>query len=189
MNERAELTTRERLTTTFPTLLSLGYLVAVLVGILFNYFKYSWFSINVFQYASVFDFLISPFEDPYILLFILGSLVLVGVSMWADRLWRLHFPVSYERWSFSFTRRSWYRPLSLALVSLAYVFYAAIFYGSYAYGQTLHQPDVTLQYMDGQVLQGKQIGKVGDAFFLLTGDTVRIVPLTTTVKSVSFPLE
>ncbi len=39
------------------TLLTLAYVIAVGIGMLFNYKKYSEFEINIFEYGDAFDFL------------------------------------------------------------------------------------------------------------------------------------
>lgn len=44
----------------FQVFLTLSYLFAIGIGMLFNYYKYNYFGINIFDYASVFDFLIAP---------------------------------------------------------------------------------------------------------------------------------
>lgn len=45
------------------TVITICYILAVGVGMLFNYKKFSKFGINKFDYADVFDFLIAPFSD------------------------------------------------------------------------------------------------------------------------------
>lgn len=171
-----------------PRVLPVGYLLMVVVGMVFNYFRYSAFGLNIFQYASVFDFLISPFEDMAILLFIFGSMLLVGFTIVMDHLWKKRYPVSYRKWTFRWMERGWYKPLSYVLVVMAYVFYAAYFYGSYAFHRTRAQADVTVRYTDNERLQGKQIGKVGNTLFLLCGDEVKVIP-SNTYKELTFRLE
>ncbi|MEA4809748.1 MAG: hypothetical protein VB136_10935, partial [Macellibacteroides fermentans] len=38
------------------------YILAIGIGMLFNYTKYNNFDINIFQYSDVLDFLIIPFS-------------------------------------------------------------------------------------------------------------------------------
>lgn len=178
----------ERVLGELPRLLPLGYLVMVVVGMIFNYFKYSAFGLNIFQYASVFDFLISPFEDMAILLFIFGSLLLVVFTVAMDHAWKKHWPKSYRRWTFHWMEKGWYKSLSYLLVIVVYVVYAAMLYGSYTYYRIKAKANITVRYMDNECLQGKQIGKVGNTLFLLCNDEVKVIP-SNTYKELTFSLE
>ncbi len=55
------------------TLITLFYIIAVGIGMLFNFQKFSEFDINILEYADIFDFLIAPFSDVYILFFSIVS--------------------------------------------------------------------------------------------------------------------
>ena len=61
------------------TVITASYIIAVGIGMLFNYQKYSEFEINIFNYSDVFDFLIAPFSDFYILLFASASILFVSI--------------------------------------------------------------------------------------------------------------
>ncbi len=171
-----------------PRILPIGYLLMVLTGMLFNYFKFHYFGINIFQYASVFDFLISPFEDPNILLFIFGSLLVVIFTFVADKLWKQHFPKSYKRWTLNWMNKGWYKPLSHMLVLVLYIFYGAYIYGAYTYSSVMRQADISVRYTDNETVHGKPIGKVGDTLFLLCGSEVKAIPLNAYVKEVTTKL-
>jgi len=56
------------------TIITISYILAIGIGMLFNFQKFSEFGINIFDYADVFDFLIAPFSDFKILLFSLISI-------------------------------------------------------------------------------------------------------------------
>ena len=131
MENETQKNTYERVTGELSRFLPIGYLIMVIIGMIFNYFRFDMFGLNIFQYASVFDFLISPFEDMHILLFIFGSILLVLFTMKMDKLWKKHFPKSYKKWTFKWTERSWYKPASYIFVITAYIFYGAYFYGVY----------------------------------------------------------
>ena len=75
MENETQKNTYERVTGELSRFLPIGYLIMVIIGMIFNYFRFDMFGLNIFQYASVFDFLISPFEDMHILLFIFGSML------------------------------------------------------------------------------------------------------------------
>lgn len=60
-----------------------------------------------------------------------------------------------------------------------------------AYTLTMPYPrkkDITVRYQNNETLTGKQIGKVGNALFLLCGEKVKIIPATA-YKELSYPLE
>ena len=88
MENETQKNTYERVTGELSRFLPIGYLLMVIIGMIFNYFRFEMFGLNIFQYASVFDFLISPFEDMHILLFIFGSMLLVLFTMKMDKLWK-----------------------------------------------------------------------------------------------------
>lgn len=70
--------TYNRLLKDFQAILSIAYLFAVGIGMIFNYRKYSHFNINIFDYADITDFLIAPFADYRIFLFTFISVLILG---------------------------------------------------------------------------------------------------------------
>ena len=182
MAERTVKSRYEQVVTELPRILPLCYLVMVCIGMLFNYFKFKHFGINIFQYASVFDFLISPFEDPTIIWFMILSPI-IPIK---------RFPVSYKKSSFGMSEKSWYKPVMrityLALV-IIYIFLFSFFYGIYTYRAVKMQDDITVRYNDNEDISGKPIGKVGNSLFLLTGSVVQIIPTDSYVKSITIPLK
>ncbi len=82
--------------------------MAVGIGMLFNYQKYSEFDINIFDYSDVFDFLIAPFADFNILLFALSSSIVVFLLLRIDVFWKKKFPKSYSIVSFRLDRKNWF---------------------------------------------------------------------------------
>jgi hypothetical protein len=79
-------------------ILSIGYLLAVGIGMLFNFQKYARFNINIFEYADIFDFLIAPFADSMIILFTIASIGLAYLAFRADLYWERKYPKSYGRY-------------------------------------------------------------------------------------------
>ena len=127
MENETQKKTYERITGELSRFLPIGYLIMVIIGMIFNYFRFEMFGLNIFQYASVFDFLISPFEDMHILLFIVGSMLLVIFTMKMDRLWKKHFPKSYKKWTFKWTERACTNPPATSLSLLPIYFTEPIF--------------------------------------------------------------
>lgn len=73
IKDRYELIFKE-----LQSVLTIIYLFAVGIGMLFEAEKFSEFGINIFEYADVFDFLTAPFSDAKILLYALGVFLLAG---------------------------------------------------------------------------------------------------------------
>ena len=91
--------------------LTLTYLFAIGIGMLFNHYKYSAFNINIFDYATVFDFLIAPFADFRILLITLVTINITYLLYLGDKYWQEHYPQNYTRFTFNIERFTWYRKI------------------------------------------------------------------------------
>ena len=74
------------------TLISVIYISTVGIGMLFAFQKYKHFGINIFEYADVFDFLITPFSDFMVLSFSLVSLLLCSIFIKLDIYWKKNIP-------------------------------------------------------------------------------------------------
>lgn len=176
-----------------PHFLPICYIIMVFIGMIFNYFKFSFFEVNIFQYATVFDFLISPFEDPNIMWFMLLSSVIPIVCIATDIYWKNHFPISYAKWStMGMGNKAWYetyRKAAYFLLCIIYIILFAFNYGLYTRAQTEKQPDITVHYSDNEIVSGKQIGKVGNTLFLLNDSEVMVIPMESFVKRVTMPLQ
>lgn len=182
----------KQIITALPNLLPICYIVMVCVGMVFNYFKFKCFGINVFQYATIFDFLISPFEDPNIIWFILLSSIIPISCIIIDLCWKRHFPTSYKKWNtFGLGEKGWFQTYQRAtyfILCIIYIFLFAFYYGIYTKVQTSKQTDITVLYSDNELISGKQIGKVGNTLFLLCDKEVKIIPTEAYVKRITIPL-
>jgi hypothetical protein len=56
--------------------LTISYLVLIIVGMFFSYAYYLRWGIDVFQYATISDFILAPFKDTIVLLFAIISILL-----------------------------------------------------------------------------------------------------------------
>ncbi|MEY4904814.1 MAG: hypothetical protein RLZZ292_2629, partial [Bacteroidota bacterium] len=113
--------------------LTLGYLVLIIVGMLFNGMYYTSLGFNIFNYSDISDFLLAPFRDPIILLFMLLSISLIySFNVFDDWLER-NFPKTYLKMVFGFDKdrfQNWYSVKGNAITIIVYVFYAAQIYSS-----------------------------------------------------------
>lgn len=176
-----------------PHFLPICYLIMVFIGMVFNYFKFLFFEVNIFQYATVFDFLISPFEDPNIMWFMLLSSIIPLICIATDIYWKKHFPISYVKWNtMGISNKALYeiyRKTAYFLLCIVYIILFAYYYGLYTRNQTENQTDITVIYNDNEVISGKQIGKVGNTLFLLNESEVMVIPMESFVKRVTMPLK
>lgn len=169
------------------TIISISYIVAVGIGMLFNYQKYILFGINIFDYADVFDFLISPFSDVKIISFTIVSIIMASVIVYADILWKKKFPNTYSRFNFGVDKKTWFttiRYVSTAALIVLYLVIASEFYGKVTKEEILNQSAVRIRFSDDEIKKGKMIGKTNDVIFLLNGDNVVAIPITSLVKEI-----
>jgi len=173
-----------------PKLLPIAYLCMIGIGMIFNYYKYSHFGINIFQYASVFDFLITPFEDYIILFFTFFSLLFCASIFFLDSWMERKFPKTYDAMAFNLTKKKKYPVFRAGLYTFlvfAYVWLAAIGYGIYGYEQVLEQKDIQVVYYNNEIISGKQIGKTADILFLMEQETTtKAIPINSLVKEIRY---
>src|SRR5690554_2796727 len=169
------------------TILGISYVIAIGIGMLFTYQKYTKFGINIFDYASVFDFLIAPFTDFRILLFTVISLLVTYLLFVFDSFYQNRFPKSYSKTNFGLDKKIWYRSVryfSTAILFLSYLFISASSYGNISKRRILNQTDIQVTFADNQIKTGKMIGKTKEVLFLANQTTVDVIPVTALVKEI-----
>lgn len=169
------------------TIISVSYIAAVGTGMLFNYQKYILFGINIFDYADVFDFLVSPFSDVKILSFTVISILLALLITYLDVSWKRKFPESYSKFNLGWDQKSWFttmRVVSTGILILLYLIISSGVYGKISRKEVLSQPPIRIRFSDDEIKSGKMIGKTNDVVFLLSGDQVEAIPITSLVKEI-----
>ncbi|MDM1044904.1 hypothetical protein HX004_07490 [Myroides sp. 1354] len=177
----------KRLFKDVQTLLTIAYLVAVGIGMLFNYKKFILFEINIFDYAGLFDFLIAPFGDFMILLFTIGTMLLTLIIYQVDQFWQKRHPSSYAKWMFNLDPSKWYTKQKLSMGILLFVLYLFLGADVYAkrYKRAIAQQDVIgVIYADNSRTEGILIGKTADYIFLLQGEEVKVIPMNALIKEI-----
>ena len=167
--------------------LALFYVFAVGIGMLFAYFRYLQFGINIFEYADLFDFLITPFSDYRIILFAAVSLVLAYGFIVFDSMWKQKFPRSYTIVNFGLPKTrffKYYRSAASIIIIIFYLFVSAMTYGRVTRERVLKQPSVEIRFFDDEIKEGKMIGKTKDVIFLLIDDSTAAIPTTSLVKEI-----
>jgi hypothetical protein len=177
--------TYEAIIKEIQTIITISYIVAVGIGMLFSYQKYSEFGINIFEFADVFDFLIAPFSDFMVLLFTVISLTLTYLFFRLDLLWKRKFSKSYSKMNFGWDKKTWYnsfRYFTFAIIFITYLYLSADKYGEISKEQVLDKPSIKLRFSDNEIKTGKIIGKTKDVIFLMNGEKVEAIPITSLVK-------
>jgi len=162
------------------TVLSLGYVLLVTIGMFFQYERYSEFGINIFQYADVFDFLIAPFEDFDIIFFFLVSIGII-IALYIMDIWmEKHTPKFYVFMTFGMVNKSWYKMSRIGtfiFLLVLYVHLGADYYGKSYKRQFLDRPTIQLYYTTGSMEEGRVIGKTNEVLFFLVDQRVKIIPM------------
>lgn len=169
------------------TILGISYVIAIGIGMLFTYQKYSKFGINIFDYAGVFDFLIAPFSDFRILLFTIISLLGTYLIFVLDSFYQNKFPKAYSKANFGMDKKPGYRFLryvSTVILFLLYLAVAAIGYGNISKKRVLKQQNIQITFADNQIKTGKMIGKTKEVLFIANENSVDVIPITALVKEI-----
>lgn len=79
--------------------LTFGYIMLIVIGLLFDFSYYNALKINVIQFVELDDLLLAPIQDALVLMTVFGfCLFLYGLIEW-DIWWRKKNPESYKKWS------------------------------------------------------------------------------------------
>lgn len=169
--------------------ITLGYLTVVIIGMMFDYKYYSHFAINIFEYADILDFLLAPVKNLELILFAVGSLVIVVIFFRLDKFWQDRWPKTYKRFNFGISIEALkkYRPYIIVFSSLAYLNLASEFYGDRMFERFQKSPnqiEVVFQ-SDERVLIGNLIGKNTDYILMQTDDNViKAIPVASDVQEI-----
>lgn len=179
--------TYELLIKELQTVTTIFYILTVGIGMLFNYKKFAEFGINIFEYADVFDFLIAPFSDYKIVVFALLSMVVPYLLYILDKYYKKNRPEAYEKMNAGLGQKIWYQQLmkfSYYFLIIFYVYVSAKIYGKVSKHQIVKQAPIEIRFSDNEIKKGIMIGKTKDVVFLLIGDKVEAVPITSLVKEI-----
>lgn len=179
--------TYELLIKELQTVTTIFYIFTVGIGMLFNYKKFAEFGINIFDYADVFDFLIAPFSDYKIIVFALLSMVVPYLLYYFNQYYKKYHAESYAKMSYGWDQKLWYKELmkfSYVFLIIFYVFISAKVYGKVLKHQIVKQSPIEVRFSDNEIKKGILIGKTKDVVFLLIGDKVEAIPITSLVKEI-----
>ncbi len=170
------------------TVISISYIVAVAIGMVFLFEKYSQFGINIFDYADVFDFIIAPFADLKVLFFSVGSIILWFTIVTIDVSWKKKNPESYSKLNMGLDKKKWFDPFRYAIyviILLCYIYIAADGYGKSAKKQIETKgKNIEVRFNDGEIKKGILIGKTSEYLFLKTQEKITAIPVKSMVKEI-----
>ena len=186
-NEGILKTSFELIIKEFQSLITVFYLLLVGVGMIFNYYKYSEFGINIFQYADAFDFLIAPFQDIFIIVFSLLSIMIPYLGLRYDSYLMKNKPKTYSKFMFGLEKKSGFhaiRKIFFYVLFVLYLIVAGSKYGNFFKNRIQDQPTLSVVMQQGAVERGKLIGKTKDILFLLGGEKVTAIPINSSVMHI-----
>ncbi len=187
MKEGLVKDTYELILKEIQTIIAVSYIIAVGIGMIFNYQKYSEFEINIFNYSDVFDFLIAPFSDFYILFFAAASILFVSFLFKLDSIWKNKRPKSYSTMSFGLDKKPWFNTYRIILFLISFIIYLYMFadlYAKYVKDKIINQKNISIRLEDNEIRSGKLIGKTKDVIFLLDDESVYAIPISSLVKEI-----
>lgn len=110
-----------------PTIvLTLGYLLCSLLGMLFVVLLFQQFGFEVLPYLEISDFLLAALSYPWTLLSLLGWLSFIALMVWFDRIIRRRFR------RFAALTDRWYSEKYMSHNTLLYLLLPMLFFGSAA---------------------------------------------------------
>ncbi|WP_276389417.1 hypothetical protein [Eudoraea chungangensis] len=179
------------------SILYLGYVLLVVLGIIHETLFYSQFGVNILEYSDILDVLLSPISQltSNIILLSLSLLVIVLVIVlpkWSNRL-------KDKKWFVNFFKLNTEgivveKKVLNTLTTFSVIFFVGIFVGSgFGKGEKLKNKirsgDVdyndSISFIDGNSIKAEVIGKNSSYIFYLIKDRsdVTISPISGTVKS------
>jgi hypothetical protein len=163
------------------------YGAMVAIGMLFEYFRYMAFGVNIFQYADIFDFLIAPFKDFTIFIYLIATIFVVYIGYLVDKLMQ-QWPKIYAFLNFGLTKKSWFKTytrLSFITVFGFYLFISSTLLAKINYQNVINQKHkVSILFADDKQIQGNLIGKTKEVIFLHQDEKIMIIPSVSLIKKI-----
>jgi hypothetical protein len=172
--------------------LTFGYVMLIFIGLVFDFYYYIAFGINVVQFVELDDLLLAPIQDILVLFNVFIFCFLLYLIVEWDVWWRNKYPESYIIWS----KYSWVKdPFSeksqrnrINLFYFSFIFYIVL--GSITYGKlkakrvkkgktdkihiTFNNPNIDSAYIKDKpifymiLLQKKQVFLISKKFIRLS---------------------
>jgi len=179
MHQKKTYSTLERLNEP-QILFTILYVLAIAIGMIFNYAKYKAFGVNIFDYCDITDFILFPFSDFKIILFTLVIAILCFIMYHADLKIRDLFPNFF---SSKLLPQTQYKIISFMISVLMFLIF--IFIVSKKYSQNIYQnieiaQELTI-YTKSETFKGKYVGKTSDVLFMYQNKNLKIFPISSNI--------
>lgn len=162
-------------------LITILYLIAIAIGMIFNYAKYIIFGINIFDYCDLTDFILFPFSDVNILLLTLLITCICFVMFYIDLKLRDIFPNLFENKHISKSQYKVFSLLLSCLLFICFIFLVSEKYNERFYKNISKADNITIYTRDGN-FNGKYVGKTRDVLFMYQNNELKIFPITSNIN-------
>lgn len=161
-------------------LLSLLYITAISIGMIFNYAKFKVFGINIFDYADLTDFILFPFSDLKVLVLTLVVAIICLLLFYLDLKLRDIFPNIFNQKIISKKQHKIGSILLSIVLFIAFIFIISEKYSKNFYANILLSDNITI-YTKTQEFTGKYVGKTNDVIFIYQDKKLKIFPITSNI--------
>ncbi len=111
--------------------LTLCYISLIAIGMIFDMVLYAFFKINIANYSDISDFLLAPFRDLKILVFTIGTVLILHwiteLDIWLEK----KHPKWHKMFYYGFDKEKFQKSFSgngMYAILFVYIFMAAFFY-------------------------------------------------------------
>lgn len=173
--------------------LTMGYVLLISLGILFNQFYYGYFDIDALAYSELTDFLVTPLRQPLILGFFVANALFFYLLSIIDEWWLRRFPKFYIFLSMGMDPNSHgyrvYKMFSYLFAGILYVVIGVQVIAQREIGKLRKaealQVDLVLKVEKETLIQKRHvlIGKIGN-FLIVKADTSRKVAIIYPMENV-----
>lgn len=171
----------KRLLTDTQAILSASYALLIMLGGMFDYFYYKKFGIDILSYSSILDLLVEPFRKPIIMIFFIGTLILVYSIHRFDIYWQNRFPHSYKKLSLGIDSKPWYgtyRKVMFFSIVVYYTFLSATVFAVIQFNAWKKNSYITrICFNLNDCVNGKIIGTNSNYLFAKVGGKVQVIPI------------
>jgi len=160
----------------FQVIVTAAYGISIIMGMIFSSAKFDIAGINIFEYAEIFDFLVYPFIEPTVIVFSFLPIIFVYLLVVFDEYIKNKKPDFYRKKTIEgilgLIDMPWWKKVkrTIMLVTFIPLYLAASYflYKQYIFKnyKTMFEC-VVLEFHEGDIIEGKILGKVKDMIFII----------------------
>jgi len=192
MNDNNSSPFLKRLQEEPQSLLPIGYVALVLIGMINETIHYWQFGINIFEYSEVFDFLIAPFKKIEYIFILLFTFLIAILAFSFDRFLQKNYSKFHNTINLGIANKSWfktYRQTSLFLTFLILFVVYSLKNSSRIKSKLIAKEttDLIVEFnaSNQETLSAKKIGANKNYLFLLDHKAnIHIIPTAGAIKQI-----